>query len=490
MLRVLVTVNASSGYSGIICQQDGSCENKAKNPSRLIFAQYKIERRERVSTWDGTVRGQRKKRLQARDKRLEEEEEKKKEQDRQFAEIVQQEKQQRVERAKLLQFNEKEPVKQINSRLLLNQVLKERDLQVKYKNEKMAENARSNPRLAKVDDIFGEQSNRIDVFETYQKHQIDCATAQKAQWHEKLATQKREKAFNLETTKNAIKEDQEHFKQEQLKRMLNKKTSQQNFLENLEQIKREKISKREEEVFLEKKLEKEAAEWKEKKDGIMEKKRIIEKERFENSLRLRNENAMRQFAFNKQVERNYEEIAEREKAKAEYKLKLQEDEKLKKKILFLKEIKEHRLNKISQKEEARQKESEHAKNLHLHFVDEARDVETEKQNKSRHNKEKALELQTFHKHQMNEMLRRRKEYVEERSQYCIDMHNNEVLDKANLESYINSLKNEPWCQEGVKKFIHNEMLLLKHDKNHFGNTQLCVSQTYERLGFGDPKGKD
>ncbi|KAJ1555977.1 hypothetical protein HK405_009501 [Cladochytrium tenue] len=94
--------------------------------------------RARVQNWSNTVAGQRRARLAAREQRQAEEERRREEVDRQHAAEEARRRQAAVDRARELQRNNRDDVRAFHSKVLLYEVLKERDLQVQLKRARSA----------------------------------------------------------------------------------------------------------------------------------------------------------------------------------------------------------------------------------------------------------------------------------------------------------------------------------------------------------------
>ncbi|KAG5463077.1 MAG: hypothetical protein BJ554DRAFT_1881 [Olpidium bornovanus] len=86
-----------------------------------------------VKNWENTIAGQRRMKLQARQRRLEAEEAERARQDLEWAVEEAERRREAVARARQLQFFERDSVREFHSRVLLNQVLREQDRQLAYK---------------------------------------------------------------------------------------------------------------------------------------------------------------------------------------------------------------------------------------------------------------------------------------------------------------------------------------------------------------------
>eukprot|EP00736_Rhodelphis_marinus_P011066 Rmarinus@m.15497 len=88
----------------------------------------------RLQSWGNTIEALREKKARERQKRIEQEEERRAEIDRKEAEYRAEQRRKAIERANKLLYEQSEQMKQFKSAMLHSNVLKERDMQVAYKN--------------------------------------------------------------------------------------------------------------------------------------------------------------------------------------------------------------------------------------------------------------------------------------------------------------------------------------------------------------------
>ncbi|KAJ3309324.1 hypothetical protein HDU93_005533, partial [Gonapodya sp. JEL0774] len=90
----------------------------------------------RVATWGNTISGLRRQKLQARTERLRAEEEERAKLDREHAKEKEEKRAKDIERAKKIMYDAKDEVKTFHSKVLLYQVMEERDHQLKLKQQR------------------------------------------------------------------------------------------------------------------------------------------------------------------------------------------------------------------------------------------------------------------------------------------------------------------------------------------------------------------
>ncbi|KAJ3043175.1 hypothetical protein HK097_001808 [Rhizophlyctis rosea] len=90
---------------------------------------------ERTKDWGTTILGQRRRRLAAREEKLRKTEEEQQKIDAEWAKIRAAERQAAVDRARMMQFMEQSPVRELHAGALIANVLEERDKQIAYKRE-------------------------------------------------------------------------------------------------------------------------------------------------------------------------------------------------------------------------------------------------------------------------------------------------------------------------------------------------------------------
>lgn len=120
--------NSLSGYN----EEKVRLEAKTKERQELHTLS-----KDTVKHWENTIEGQRLKKLQARELREEKEEEERVKIDKEEAKHQAKKRKEAIERAKTLQYYQTDRVKTFHGALLLTEVLKERDAQIEMKNSKL-----------------------------------------------------------------------------------------------------------------------------------------------------------------------------------------------------------------------------------------------------------------------------------------------------------------------------------------------------------------
>jgi len=161
-----------------------SLEAKKKPDSVLDSQRLHELSQKRVSNWRNTAKNQRNARLHAREERLNAEKEAREQQDIVWAQEAQARNNAIVDRARNMQLHQTEAVRLVNSKLLLEAQLRERELQIEHK-KKLSE-ARK-----KVDSEFLTQSEIIQKREDALRMEKEIKVSQAAK---EIATSQKEQA--------------------------------------------------------------------------------------------------------------------------------------------------------------------------------------------------------------------------------------------------------------------------------------------------------
>lgn len=143
--------------------------------------------------------GQRRKKLQARQKRIEEEETQKQALDRIFASENEARRKEVVDKAKKLQYFGSDIVKNFHTRVMLLEVLQERDLQIALKKEKAKKSTTLETyylQLAQQDMQKGIQEEQ-KMLEESKKRQVKLAKEQVKQHQEKVFAEQSERKVSF-----------------------------------------------------------------------------------------------------------------------------------------------------------------------------------------------------------------------------------------------------------------------------------------------------
>ncbi|KAI8852016.1 hypothetical protein BC829DRAFT_385754 [Chytridium lagenaria] len=205
----------------------------------------------RVKNWDNTISGQRRKKLEARKERMAAEEEERIQADIQYAREEAERRRQAIDRAKRLQYNNQDSVRAFHSRVLLYQVLKERDMQLDVKQQRQsrelaAESSKSMENNSKfVLQLEDDARYHLEM----RRKQMSLAQEQQRQIQEKLQRAKEEKyvrsiSFRFLHAKTISSKYRESLKKEEQTRKLNCRSLRDELMQMKSEIKtRESSSK-------------------------------------------------------------------------------------------------------------------------------------------------------------------------------------------------------------------------------------------------------
>jgi len=281
-----------------------------------------------VKNWPNTLENLRKKKEDDKAKKLRDEEIRRREIDLKEAAFQDQQRRGAIERANEMLYQQLDQVKSFNSKMMLADVLEERDAQLKM-------NQRRKEILKGIDQEFVEiekaqmtaydEKERIKEEEFKQK-KLHTANVIKDQWHEsqlKKQRQAQEALVEGELIKRQAIENLEKDYQKELLRKQKAVDMQREFVEMNEKVKKDKDLKKLKDAEEEKKI-KDYAEQKERTANLMKQR---EEDRFNAKQEMRRKMIDKQYEILSNIKNMEEQRLERQVAEAEQKEKEKFEEK-------------------------------------------------------------------------------------------------------------------------------------------------------------------
>ncbi|KAJ3215375.1 hypothetical protein HDU67_000531 [Dinochytrium kinnereticum] len=384
-----------------------------------------------------------------------------------------------IDRAKRLQYNNQDSVRAFHSRVLLYQVLKERDLQLQMKQQRnqLEENVESNKILENQSRL--EDDAKVQIEARRKQHLL--AQDQQRQIREKASRAKEEKLLDRLEGKELAVLDQEYresLKKEEEKRKLNCLSLRDQLLHIRDDIKmREEVDKK---LKIEESKRSEA--WIARKSKQSEMKKEVEKN---DAIRMREQLGEVQAKLNIDADARIEaqmKIAIEKKASQEKKEELDRAEKKKHQQRELRDYFQEYLR----KSEIRQKESKALEREELEGYKQIREetIKEQKQKKLTALRE-GKELQDHHRAQMERIRKIKKKEKEDRLEgdkldvIRIDQEDQHLL------SYMRALAMEDWAldDQRLQRYVAQApeaLFCLPKFSDTKETNQPCITETKQK----------
>ncbi|KAI8615594.1 hypothetical protein BC830DRAFT_1121764 [Chytriomyces sp. MP71] len=444
--------------------------------------------RERVTHWDNTILGQRRKKLHARNERIAQEELLRKEADKIHAEEESERRKAVIDRAKSMQYNNQDPVRAFHSRVLLYQVLQERDLQLAMKRT----HASNGSDVAARERIEGEARRAAEMHADAMKSaaarvkRLSLAKDQMGQVTEKLVGEMEARHALLVEQAELVRKDEEH-RNEVAQKEQQKYEERLAFREQLSRLKMEKQKRWAEEKARSEEEDERIEAWVLRKAKQVEIKKNIEKKWFEEALVHREQIGLMQQKICNDHDAKVEEQVKKAMILKEGKAQHDEIMKHERKEQRIKELNYYYDEFVKRKEENVRIEQEQERAL----LDGYNRIKDEALAEQMERKSNLLitgkSLQSHHRAQVERF--KLKKQIEHREQLECDQERAAALFKEDndLEEYMKSVANAPWAagNRRLKEFVD---VTLSPKKPNQRVTRQQVN-TKERLGFipGDSK---
>ncbi|TPX73779.1 hypothetical protein CcCBS67573_g04953 [Chytriomyces confervae] len=471
--------------------------------------------RARVSKWTNTIQGHRKQKLVARATRAAEEERQRALIDAEHAEAESRAREELIGRAKHMQYCQQDSVRAFHSRVLLAQVLEERDLQVRV--AKLSRGQKETSLEDKRADLAHAVAMQQQAINTRLKAE-NIAAVQAAQMLEKRRIEAEEREARLLEQRRLIELDTE-FQQESALKDAARRNEALMLRSQLDNMASEKRSRAIDMQTREKEQDVRIEAWVARKARQVEMKKDIEKKWFElsdfslcalcfsaptdNNSHARNSASL---ARRELIGQTQEKLSKDHDAKIEQQvneaMRLQqekaahEDErKQHAKLARKQELKKYYDDYVQRNSEKLRIEKEQDKKLLDHYNQIHEEAVAEQLERKATLLMKGKTLQSYHKAQANRAKQdREKERIQ--SQNLDKQRVSESVDQdANLEKYMLAVANAPWAQTNsrLQKFVHQSLTAAKLAKSGggggsksggVGNQQYRQPvNTKERLGF-------
>ena len=416
--------------------------------------------KERVKNWDNTVSGQCRKRLERRAQKLLQEEEQRRELDEIFAKETKIRDQQIIDKTKQLQYVGSDLVKNFHSRLVLLEVLQERDLQIERKKNKGSSDSNLDVIYSKMslEKLKNELQEEKIQQECKKAAKVEIAKEQLQQYKKKLDLKKAEReSFLLEGQKIAeLDQNYKSLQKEQDSKKREKAVSLRNELDDMKKL---VIQRKEAQRTSDLEYEEKINAWKTRKDLQNQKKKELSDKWFSEGLNRSLALGETQHLISSNADAKlHEQITLRVKERDSKALK-ESAEVLTKKQKRQAEIKQFYLvymkNKDEKKvlkKEADKKELEAYIKLRDDYLAQKEAVKSEKLNSGK-------TLQSFHKSQIlsNEAAKSAR-FESEKAQgtYQSKLANTET---ETLKAYMIAVSKEPWAASNPRllAFIKDEV---------------------------------
>ncbi|XP_028397202.1 coiled-coil domain-containing protein 173-like isoform X2 [Dendronephthya gigantea] len=396
-----------------------------------------------VKNWGNTIEGQRLQKLKARKIKEDKEEEEKKLIDIEEAKHQAQKRKDAIERAKTLQYHKTDRVKGYHSALLLTEVLRERDAQVKMKNKQAEATKNRDDHLIELqrkqyeEGILQDQEKALKRYNARQQ----IRDFQQLQIKEKDEVKVEEKELDFAKGEN-IKEQVAMYKAAKATIEEQRREQKRSLMES------HKKAMRDRQIFLEKERQKDEDENEEIRQFAIAKKKMSkmrkekEVELFETfqehteKMRSKLAGEMKQ-KVDDEDDRLAKAVAERDD-----KIAKEEQDKREKEMLTRKSIHDHRMNTIKDREKKIQEDLENDYHLLKIRVESDKKSQKEEDIKQSMKRDQAKRFQNIHKDQIKEKANRKNEQANENLNF--DRENARLMaeEEAQFQDYANKVLSE------------------------------------------------
>lgn len=427
----------------------GKAETELEGERRVGERQELYQKsQKRKENWGNTIEAIRKKKENERLRRFEEQEMERRKIDAEEAAIQEEARRAALERANKLLHDSADPVKALHSKMLLSDVLQERDMQLEIQRRKQ--------------DFQQEVEVKWQELETQQLQEYDLREAQK---HEKEVTRTKE-------VRKVLKNQLDQSKQKMVRRiqedMVEGELIKQKALDDLEAARREEQGRRQRAVgavqeagianeYLketkrqererEMNEERKIAEFAKKKDEAMTMRKRREEEKMREKLAQRQKNIDRVAADLAGRRNNEQQRLDRQIEEAQSKATEEFQRKEQQKLQMMQQIEKSRQHQIARKLQEKtqeQKEEEEFKAFWQVRMNELAEIERQEKEDQR---QRAVQLQHYHKKQMDYKARKLEQETAVEAELARQAEEVQQADTNQFNSYAEQCLKE-WAAQG------------------------------------------
>ncbi|TPX48011.1 hypothetical protein SeLEV6574_g02303 [Synchytrium endobioticum] len=440
-----------------------SVEEQARIAQRQDRQEKQLLSKQRVSTWRNTLAGQRRAKLQAGNQRREAEERERLRLDEEFRQDSEARRNVVVERARRMQENERDPVRQLHSRLLLYNVLKVRDTQLLLKKERAGREEaiyHGYKVIAAAENAAAEAKDR-NAADTAKARRLSTAAEQRQQHQQKMDKQVAEaKAMMQEGI--AIRRADEEYRAAQVKSAAETKAKYMVFTQELVAM-RDDVKSRKDAAKahdIQQRLGNEA--WIARKEKQTTMKRDLEATWFNQGIRTRELIGERSLGItddiesklNQQIARAVQDKDEKARCEAARKQEISKEQG--------QETKRHYIDTVQRKKEDKVKAKEEGQATLRVFLQQRDEYLENERRKKADALERGRELQKNHLAQMEESRRARLCAQQERrnDHSARDAQEREAHE---LAAYMETVQKEAWAQDNgrLQDYLQKALSQLK-----------------------------
>ncbi|ORY37688.1 hypothetical protein BCR33DRAFT_721404 [Rhizoclosmatium globosum] len=438
--------------------------------------------RARVQNWENTVLGQRRKRLEARNERLNEEELQRQEIDRRNAQEEADRRQKVLDKAKMMQYHNQDSVRAFHSKIQLYQTLKERDLQLKMKAANRPQNIKEQKRkeFLECQDI-AQQQIKADAYKAAEARvkRLAYAREQMLQMKEKLLKEQEERNALLQEQMEYVRKDEEH-RQEMAQKEKKKRAESASLQRELVEMSKSKIDRAQAIKQQDEALEERCQAWSARKSRQYELKKVIEKEWFNEALAKREQIGLVQAQLSNDLESKLEEKVQKAILLKDQQAALDEQKKLEKKAFRREELKLYYNDYIEREEERKSAIQKEEKLLLEQYMKIKEEADKEKADRKVQLLCTGKAFQEHHKAQVAKIQKETEKQKADRLEYDRIQAENMAKEDNELKEYMKSVADAPWASDNprLKKYIKDTL-----ERPKTARKSKEPPNTKERLGF-------
>lgn len=346
-------------------------------------------------------------------------------------------------RAKKINFEAQDDIKTFNSQLLLADVMKENEYQIKIKEQKKAMEKKINDRYYNAQLRQMEEYDKNEMIKEELNHQKKMK--QMMVVNEQLEEQKMKHIQNYQEKKiegiiskqNILDQIEEDKKKEEEKEK-NKLKQRQEFIKANEELEKLKIEKRKKEIEEERKIEEYAL----KKQQLEELKKRVAKEKFDEKQKQRQKIIEDQAANLKKIKEKEEKILKKQIREAEIKKEIEEEIKTKRRNELKKQMEENRAAKRKANEEEKIKNKKDEKEFIDNWKERMKQLDQDEKEEKRQIRQRNKEVAQYQLKQAADKKQKAIEQFERRNDLAFQTRQLIKDEQDDYLEYVNEWINE------------------------------------------------